>query len=76
MGQIHWDSKSNNIPFISLSEADVISLVNKALSGNTARTSTYKFAFFKAILDNVFNVDLDSMFLSVRVRRFQPHESG
>ena len=64
MGQTHWDSKSNNIPFVSLSEADVIALVNKALSGNAARTSTYKFAFFKAILDNVFNVDLDSLFLS------------
>ncbi len=64
MGQTHWDSKSNNIPFISLSEAEVIALVNKALSGNAARTSTYKFAFFKAILDNVFNVDLDSMFLN------------
>ena len=55
MSQTRWDSDFNNMPFISLSEADVIALVNRALSGNTARTSTYKFAFFKAILDNVFN---------------------
>ena len=64
MSQTHWDSTSNEVPFISLSEADVIAIVNRALSGNAARTSTYKFAFFKAILDNVFNVDLDTMYLS------------
>ena len=62
--QTHWDSTSNEVPFISLSEAEVIKIVNKALSGNAARTSTYKFAFFKAILDNVFNVYLDTMYLS------------
>lgn len=64
MSQTRWDSDSNQVPFIFLSEAEVIAIVNRALSSNAARTSTYKFAFFKAILDNVFNVDIDTMFLS------------
>lgn len=64
MSQTRWDSESNQVPFISLSEAEVIAIVNRALSSNAAKTSTYKFAFFKAILDNVFNVDIDTMFLS------------
>lgn len=60
----NWESQSNNTPFISLSEDDVIRIVNYALSDNVQHSSTYKYAFFKSILDNLFNVDLDSLFLS------------
>ncbi len=55
-----WDSKENLIPFKELSDQDVITLVNHALLGNSKRTTSYKFVFFKSILDNLFNVDLDS----------------
>ena len=63
MSNTNYNSKCNNTPFISLAESDVIALVNKALSCGSAHTTSYKYAFFKAILDNVFNVDLDSMYL-------------
>ena len=63
MSVTRWDSTSNTVPFRSLSEADVIALVNRALSGNSHHTTTYKYAFFKSLLDNVFNVDLQTMLL-------------
>lgn len=59
-----WDSNSNSVPFHDLTEADVIALVNRALSGNSRHTTTYKYAFFKSILDNVFNVDIETKLLS------------
>ena len=55
-----WDSKENLIPFKELSDQDVITLINHALLGNSKRTTSYKYVFFKSILDNLFNVDLDS----------------
>lgn len=65
MSQTRYNSESNDVPFKSLSEPDVISIVNRALSsGNSQHTTSYKYAFFKSILDNVFNVDLETMFLS------------
>lgn len=48
----------------SLAEDDVVQLVNHALFAGTARATTYKFAFFKAILDNLFNMNLSSCILS------------
>ena len=56
-----WDSKENLVPFKNLSDQDVITLINHALLGNSKRTTSYKFVFFKSILDNLFNVDLDSL---------------
>ena len=64
MSVTRWDSISNTVPFRSLSEAVVIELVNHALSGNAQHSTTYKYAFFKSIIDNVFNVDLDTQYLS------------
>ncbi len=64
MSVTRWDSESNTVPFHALSEADVIALVNKALSGNSRHSTTYKYAFFKSIIDNVFNVDLETHLLS------------
>lgn len=58
------DSDYNNVPFITLTEDSVIALVSRALSKNSHHATTYKYAFFKSILDNVFNVDLDTMLLS------------
>ena len=55
-----WDSKENLLPFKTLSDQDVITLINHALLGNLKHTTSYKFVFFKSILDNLFNVDLDS----------------
>ena len=55
-----WDAKENLIPFSPLTEGDVISLINSALLGNSKHTTSYKFVFFKSILDNLFNVDLGS----------------
>lgn len=56
-----WDSKENLIPFKKLSDQNVITLINHALLGNSKRTTSYKYVFFKSILDNLFNVDLDSL---------------
>ncbi len=64
MSVTRWDSISNTVPFRSLSEAEVIELINHALSGNAQHSTTYKYAFFKSIIDNVFNVDLDTHYLS------------
>ena len=64
MSVTRWDSDSNTVQFCPLSEADVIALVNKALSGNSRHSTTYKYAFFKSIIDNVFNVDLETHLLT------------
>lgn len=64
MSQTRWNSDSNSVPFRPIAEDDVIAMVNKALSGNSHHTTTYKYAFFKSLIDNVFNVDLDTDFLS------------
>lgn len=62
-GKTIWSSPKNLTPFIQLSEDDVIRIVNHALA-NGNRTASYKFAFFKSILDNLFNVNTDTKFLS------------
>ena len=59
-----WSLTEGTIPFSRQSEADVIRLVNLALSPAKKHTSTYKYAFFKAILDNLFNVDLENYSLA------------
>lgn len=64
MAITRWNSDSNTVPFQNLTEADVIAMVNRALSGNSHHTTTYKYAFFKSILDNVFNVDIETKLLS------------
>lgn len=56
-----WNVKENLIPFISLSDEKVISIINQALLGNSKHTTSYKYVFFKSILDNIFNVDLNSI---------------
>lgn len=64
MSITRWNSDRNTVSFQNLPEAEVISLVNKALSNNSHHTTTYKYAFFKSLLDNVFNVNLDTNLLS------------
>ena len=64
MAITRWNSDSNTVPFQNLTEADVIAMVNRALSGNSHHATTYKYAFFKSILDNVFNVDIETKLLS------------
>ena len=59
-----WNLQQGTLPFRPLSESDVIRIVNLALSPAKKHTSTYKYAFFKAVLDNLFNVDLENHFLS------------
>ncbi len=54
------DAKESLTPFANLRDDEVISLVNRALLGNVRRDTSYKFVFFKSILDNLFNVDLKS----------------
>lgn len=55
-----WNTPENLKPFSAAVEEDVIRLINSALIGNSKHTTSYKFAFFKSILDNIFNVDLNS----------------
>lgn len=59
-----WNLQQGNIPFLPLGEREVIRIVNLALSPAKMHTTTYKYAFFKAVLDNLFNVDLENHFLS------------
>ena len=59
-----WNLQQGTLPFRHLSESDVIRIVNLALSPAKKHTSTYKYAFFKAVLDNLFNVDGQRYFLS------------
>lgn len=40
-----------------ISEEELWQITKKALSSKTVHTSTYKYAFFKVILDNLFNTD-------------------
>jgi len=58
-----WDSIENKLSFIELKEDEIIAIVNRALN-QSVFTTTYKFAFFKSILDNLFNVELETNFLS------------
>lgn len=55
-----WNLQESLNPFTSLSDEDVIKIVNAALLSNAKRATSYKFAFFKSILDNLFNVDLNN----------------
>ncbi len=55
-----WNLEENLVPFKTLSDEDVIKIVNSAILGNSKHATSYKFVFFKSILDNIFNVDLDS----------------
>ena len=59
-----WNLQQGTLPFRPLSESDVIRIVNLALSPAKKHTSTYKYAFFKAMLDNLFNVDGQRCFLN------------
>ena len=59
-----WNLQQGTIPFLPLGEREVIRIVNLALSPAKMHTTTYKYAFFKAVLDNLFNVDLENHFLS------------
>ena len=63
-----WNLTEGTIPFSRQSEADVIRLVNLALSPAKKHATTYKYAFFKAVLDNLFNVDLQTCFLRLPVQ--------
>ena len=58
-----WNLQQGTIPFRPLSESEVIRIVNVALSPAKMHTTTYKYAFFKAVLDNLFNASLESHFL-------------
>lgn len=55
-----WDIQENIQPFNKLSQDEIIRLINAAILGNSKHTTSYKFVFFKSILDNIFNVDLNS----------------
>lgn len=55
---INYNSSSANVPFENLCFDDVIQLVARTTSGDGKHTASYKFAFFKSILDNIFNINL------------------
>lgn len=59
-----YNLSEGTIPFTSLKDDEVIQLINLALSPGKMHASSYKYAFFKAILDNIFNVDLNDYSLS------------
>ena len=50
-----WNSKSGELNFSSLSDDEYWSLFNFVFSESCHKTSTYKFALLKSILDNLLN---------------------
>lgn len=60
-----WKLNEGDISFKVLDNLDVMSIVYKALSSNVARTTSYKFCFFKSILDNLFNADEINLSISL-----------
>ena len=50
-----WDSKSGTLNVKTLSDDEYWSLFNYVFVGGAKKTSTYKFALIKAILDNLLN---------------------
>ena len=50
-----WDSKSGTLNTTTLSDDEYWSLFNYVYVGGAKKTSTYKFALIKAILDNLLN---------------------
>lgn len=59
-----WNLKEGFTPFTHLDDLSVIALVNKALGSSVARTTSYKFGFFKSLLDNLFNINESDFSLS------------
>lgn len=55
-----WNASENLTPFKNLSEEETITIINSALFGNSKHTTSYKYVFFKSILDNLFNVHLNA----------------
>lgn len=50
-----WNSKSGSLNFSSISDDEYWSLFNFVFSESCHKTSTYKFALLKSILDNLLN---------------------
>lgn len=50
-----WNSKSGSLNFFSISDDEYWSLFNFVFSESCHKTSTYKFALLKSILDNLLN---------------------
>ena len=52
-----WNLQSGNFIDRYISQEEIISIINYNFSNKTKKTTTYKYAFFKCLLDNLFNVD-------------------
>ncbi|MDC7250944.1 MAG: hypothetical protein PQJ49_13600, partial [Sphaerochaetaceae bacterium] len=52
-----WKLKEGTISFKQIDDFEVMSLIFRALGPSSARTTSYKFCFFKSLLDNLFNAD-------------------
>lgn len=50
-----WNSKSGSLNLASTSDDEYWSLFNFVFSESCHKTSTYKFALLKSILDNLLN---------------------
>lgn len=50
-----WNSKSGILKNEKISEDELWSYFNYFFSDSCQKTTTYKFAFLKSILDNLFN---------------------
>ena len=50
-----WDSKSGDIENLLITEDEIWAAFNHFFSDSCRKTSTYKFGFLKAILDNLFS---------------------
>lgn len=52
-----WDLKSGKYDERNLSNDEIMAVINYCFSTKTQKTTSYKYAFFKSMLDNLFNVD-------------------
>lgn len=54
----------------NISENEFWQIINNVLSSKTNKTTSYKYAFFKALIDNIFNLNEYKISYSVIFERF------
>ncbi|MCQ2574274.1 MAG: hypothetical protein MJ182_10305 [Treponema sp.] len=59
-----WNRNEGKVPFRYLSDEEVKDFVAKLTSTEQFHTTSYKYAFFQALLDNLSNVDKTTGYLS------------
>lgn len=54
-----WELKEGKLDISEMSQDEFWNILKGVFSNKSRRTTSYKFCFFKAIIDNLFNCDMD-----------------